>query len=193
MNQTDNHAVAQAVHDLGAAMWFGGSVMGIGVNQSGRDISQGIDRIRAPQSVWRRFGPMEWAGIAATMLAGMQLTRASSGRLAMQRSFGSVGAMKAGVVALGALATAYATYCGNRISSLAEKQQEQGEKVEVTDATTPAPSTSEQIATWQRRHRVAQYTVPVLAGSNIVFGSYLVQSYRPGSTIRGMMRRLMPD
>jgi hypothetical protein len=28
MTQTDNHAVAQAVHDLGSALWFGGTVVG---------------------------------------------------------------------------------------------------------------------------------------------------------------------
>ena len=26
---SDNHFVAQAVHDLGSALWFGGAVMGI--------------------------------------------------------------------------------------------------------------------------------------------------------------------
>ena len=32
-SNTDNHFVAQAVHDLGSALWFGGAVMGIaGVN-----------------------------------------------------------------------------------------------------------------------------------------------------------------
>ena len=46
-SSSDNHVVAQAVHDLGSALWFGGAVMGIaGVNKSGQDLSQGLDRIR---------------------------------------------------------------------------------------------------------------------------------------------------
>ena len=38
IGNTDNHFVAQAVHDLGSALWFGGAVMGIvGYNKFDRD------------------------------------------------------------------------------------------------------------------------------------------------------------
>jgi putative copper export protein len=193
MPETDHHAVAQAVHDLGSALWFGGATMGVvGVNRSGRDLPQGIDRIRVAKSGWSRFSPLEWAGIGATMLAGLQLTRSSAGRLVAQKAFGPVGAIKAGVTVLGALATAYAGYCGRRIASLAEQANQRGEQVEVEDATTPTPRTSDNIAGWQRRQQVVQYVVPVLAGTNIALGSYLTESYRPGPTARGMARRLFP-
>jgi hypothetical protein len=191
MDRTDNHAVAQAVHDLGSALWFGGATMGaVGVNRSGKDLSQDIDRIRVAKVGWKRFSPLQWAGIAATTLAGLQLTRSSAGRLAMQRRFGSVGTMKAGVTALGALATVYASYCGKKISSIAEQAHERGEQLEVTDAITPTPRTAGKLAAWQRQQQVVQYVVPVLAGANIALGSYLVGSYRPGPTARGVLRRL---
>jgi hypothetical protein len=189
--KTDNHAVAQAVHDLGSALWFGGATMGaVGVNKSGQELSQGIDRIRVAKSGWGRFSPLEWAGIGATMLAGLRLTRSATGRLALQRSFGTVGAIKAGVTVLGALATAYATFCGAKVASLAEQAHQRGEEVEVKDATTPTPRTSQKIAAWQRQQQVVQYVVPTLAGANIALGSYLVESYRPVSTARGIMGRL---
>ena len=55
--QTDNHSVAQAVHDLGSALWFGGSAMGVlGVNSSGRDLKEGADRIRVASSAWGLLG-----------------------------------------------------------------------------------------------------------------------------------------
>jgi hypothetical protein len=191
MPNRNNHAVAQAVHDLGSAIWFGGATMGaVGVNKSGRDLSQGIDRIRVAKSGWARFGPVEWAGIGATMLAGLQLSRSSAGRLAMQRPFRAVGAAKAGITAAGALATAYAAYCGAKVSSLAEQAHERGEQVEVEDATTPTSHTSEKIATWQRQQQVLQYAVPVLAGTNIALGSYLAGSYRPGPTVKQRIRTL---
>ncbi len=63
----------------------------------------------------------------------------------------------------------------------------------MTDATTPTNRTPQRIATWQRRQRIAQYAVPVLAGANIAAGSQLVQSYRAGATAKGMLRRLLPD
>jgi hypothetical protein len=191
MKSTDNHAVAQAVHDLGSAMWFGGATMGVvGVNKSGKDLSQGIDRIRVAKSGWARFSPLEWAGIGATMLAGMRLTRSSAGRLAMQKPFGAVGAAKAGVTAAGALATAYAAFCGAKVASLAEQAYQRGEEVEVEDATTPTSRTSDKIASWQRQQQVVQYVVPALAGANIALGSYLVDAYRPARTVRGILGRL---
>ncbi|MGW5672117.1 hypothetical protein [Micromonospora sp. NPDC003776] len=65
--------------------------------------------------------------------------------------------------------------------------------MEVRDATLSTPQTPSEIAVWQRRQRVTQYLVPVLAGANIACGSYLVQSYRMGATARGVLRRLLPD
>jgi hypothetical protein len=190
---TDNHAVAQAVHDLGSALWFGGTVMGVaGVNKSGADLSQGIDRIRVASSAWNRFAPAQWAGIGATMLAGLQLTRVGGRRIALQQGFGSVGALKAGITVAGAAATAYAAFCGARISRLATQAELSGEKVEVRDATMSLPQTPPELATWQRRQRISQYVVPVLAGANIACGSYLVQSYRAGATTKGVLRRLLP-
>ncbi|MEU9828149.1 hypothetical protein [Micromonospora chersina] len=194
MTATDNHAVAQAVHDIGSALWFGGTVMGVaGVNKSGSDLRDGIDRIRVAESAWGRFGPAQWLGIGATLLAGAQLARVGRRRMALQKGFGTVGAAKAGLAVAGAAATAYAAYCGNKIGQLAEEAHRRGDKVEVRDATLSTPQTPSEIAVWQRRQRLTQYLVPALAGANIACGSYLVQSYRMGATGKGVLRRLLPD
>src|SRR5918997_2315185 len=59
-SRSDNHAVAQAVHDLGSALWFGGSVMGVaGVNKSGSDLRDPLDKIRVAESGWQRFAPAQ--------------------------------------------------------------------------------------------------------------------------------------
>lgn len=192
MSQTNNH-VAQAVHDLGAAVWLGGTVMGVlGVNRSGADLQQGIDRIRVAGSAWTRFAPAQWTGIAATLAAGLQLTRASNRRVALQKQFGTVGAVKAGLAVAGAAATAYAAYCGRQIGKVAEEVEARGEKLEVVDATRPTEQTPPELARWQRHQQVTQYVVPVLAAANIACGSYLVQSYRTGPTFKGVLRRVTP-
>jgi hypothetical protein len=194
MANTDNHFVAQAVHDLGSALWLGGSVMGIaGVNKSGSELSTGIDRVRVASSAWARFAPAQWGGIAATLLAGLRLTQVGGRRIALQKGFGSVGAVKAGLAVAGAGATAYAAYAGSRIGKLAEEAERSGTPLEVKDATLPSAGTPPEIATWQRRQRVTQLLVPILAGANIVCGSWLVQSYRAGATLKGVVRRLLPD
>src|SRR5690606_41931384 len=102
----------------------------------------------------------------------------------------SVGAIKAGVTVLGALATAYAGYCGAKIAALAERANERGEKVQVEDATTPTAETNANIASWQRQQKIVQYLVPVMAGANIALGSYLTGSYRPAATLRGIWRTM---
>ncbi|WP_426513327.1 hypothetical protein ACPPVO_23535 [Dactylosporangium sp. McL0621] len=192
--ESDNQAIAQAVHDVGSALWFGGTVMGVtGVNKSGSDLEQGIDRIRVAESAWGRFSPLQWAGVTATTLAGLQLTRTGRRRIALQKGFGSIGALKAGITVLGAAATAYSAYCGMRIGRAAEQAAARGDRIEVQDATVPTPDTPPEIAKWQGRQRLTQIAVPVLAGANIICGSYLSQSYRTGPTVKGVLRRLLPD
>ncbi|NHC44491.1 hypothetical protein G9H72_04365 [Motilibacter sp. K478] len=191
-SSSDNHALAQAVHDLGAALWLGGAVMGAaGVNKAGKDLPQGIDRIRVADSAWSRFGPVEWVGIAAVLGAGLRLTQVGKGRMALQQGFATAGMLKAGVGVLGAAATAYSTYTGKKVAKLAEAAHARGEQVEVKDATIPTEGTPPEIARWQKRERLAQYAVPVLAGGNIALGSYLVQSYRTGATAKGVKHRLL--
>jgi hypothetical protein len=193
MSQTDNHAVAQAVHDLGSALWFGGNIMGVaGVNKSGADLQQGIDRVRVASSAWTRFAPAQWAGIAATLGAGLQLTRVGGRRIALQKGFGTVGTLKAAITVAGAAATAYAAYCGSQIGKIAEQIEASGVKLDVQDATRPSEQTPPELAKWQRRQRATQFVVPVLAGANIACGSYLVQSYRAGATAKGVLGRILP-
>jgi hypothetical protein len=189
----DQKWLAQAVHDIGAALWFGGSVMGVaGVNKSGSDLSQGIDRIRVAGSAWNRFAPAQWGGVAATLLSGLWLTATNKTRLAAQEGYGRVGAVKAGLTVAGAGATAYAAYSGRKIGQLAEEAQRRGETVETHDATVPTAGTPSEVAAWQRKQRIAQAAVPVLAGGVITCNAWLVQAYRPGSTVRGVISRLTP-
>jgi hypothetical protein len=189
----DTHVIAQAVHDLGAALWFGGSVMGVaGVNKAGSDLRDELDKVRVAESAWRRFAPAQWLGIGAVLVAGSQLTWQSKGRLAVQHGLGRAGAAQAVVAVAGAAATGFAAWSGNRIGQLTERARERGEHVSTTDATIPDDRTPPEIAVWQRRQRVAQYLVPALAGANIVLNAYLTQQYRPGATLAGIARRLRP-
>ncbi|SDQ11397.1 hypothetical protein [Quadrisphaera sp. DSM 44207] len=191
---SDNHFWAQAVHDVGSALWLGGAVMGIaGVNKSGADLSQGIDRIRVANSAWSRFGPVEWAGIAATAVTGTRLTASNKGRLAAQKGFARAGAAKAAATALGAAATGWATYTGGKVGKAAEAAHARGEAIDVKDASIPTEGTPAELAKWQRRQRAAQFLVPVFAGANVVLTSYLTQSYRPAATAKGILGRLLPS
>jgi hypothetical protein len=189
----DNRYLVQAVHDLGSALWFGGSVMGVaGVNKSGSDLQRGIDRVRVAGSAWQRFAPAQWGGIAATLGTGLYLTASSRRRLALQEGYGRVGAVKAALTVAGAGATAFAAYSGRQIGRLAEEAEQRGESVDVKDATLPTAGTPKEVVSWQRRQRVAQAVVPLLAGGVITCNAWLVQAYRPGASVRGVLGRLTP-
>ena len=193
MSTDDSNVLAQAVHDLGAALWFGGSVMGAaGVNKAGNDLRDEMDKIRVAGSAWQRFAPAQWAGIAAVLLAGARLTQESSSRLATQHGWARAGGTKAAVAVAGAAATAYAAYSGQKVGQLAEQAQQSGQPLGVQDANTPAAQTPPELAMWQQRNRMAQYAVPLLSGANIVLNAYLVQTYRPGAAARGIVRRVLP-
>jgi hypothetical protein len=167
--------------------------MGIaGVNKSGSDLTAGIDKVRVASSAWSRFQPAQFGGIAATLITGLQLTRSNRERLALQKGYASVGTLKAALTVAGAGATAYAAYSGAQIGKLAEQAAKNGD-LEVKDATLPSAGTPAEIKKWQARQRVTQAAVPALAGAVIVCNAWLVQSYRLGSTVKGLLGRLLPD
>jgi hypothetical protein len=111
----------------------------------------------------------------------------------VQYGLGRAGAAQAALAVAGAGATAYAAWSGTRIGQLTERARERGEPFDTTDATVPNAGTPPEVKVWQRRQRVAQYLVPVLAGANIVLNAYLTQQYRPGATLAGIARRLRPS
>jgi hypothetical protein len=192
VSHTDSAPIAQAVHDLGTALWFGGSVMGVaGVNKSGADLSDDGDRIQVAASAWRRFAPAQWAGVAGSVLGGAAVTASNKGRLATQGGFRAAGVTKAALTVVGVAATAYAAYSGRQIGKAAEAAAARGERLEVVDATKPTEKTPAEVATWQRRQRVAQVLVPAVSGALVVLNSYLVQQYRPAATIRGLLRGML--
>ena len=187
-----SHVLPQALHDLGSALWFGGSVMGVaGVNKSGADLRDGLDRVRVAGSAWQRFAPVQWASIATVLVTGAQLSRASKGRLATQHGWARAGGTKAAVAVAGTAATAYAAYTGRKIGEVAERLDKAGTPVDVRDATLPTAGTPAELASWQKKQRVAQQLVPLLSGANIVLNAYLVQTYRPGATAKGLLRSLV--
>ena len=193
MAGADRQALAQAVHDVGSALWFGGAVMGIaGVNKSGADLTQGIDRIRVASSAWTRFAPAEWLGIGAVFVAGAKLTGGTAGRHLLQQGYASIGTAKVALAVLGAGATAFAAYSGMKVGKIAEELHARGEEIEVQDASIPTDRTPPELAAWQKRQRISQYLVPVFAGGNIVLSSALVQSYRAGNTVKDVARRFLP-
>ncbi len=77
-------AVFQTLHDIGAAAWLGGALMGaLGVNGAADAVSDPADRDRVAAAGWSRWTPVFRVAAAAHLLG-------SAGLLLMERSRRSV-------------------------------------------------------------------------------------------------------
>jgi hypothetical protein len=187
----DSHVLAQAVHDLGAALWFGGAVMGVaGVNKAATTCATRSTRCGWPSRRGSASPPAEWAGIAAVLVAGSQLTRASTGRLATSTAGPApAGPRQPWPWPAPARRPSPPTAARRSGSSRSRRQRPAGPST----CRTPRRRTRRR----PRARRVAAAPAgvavprPVAQRRELVLNSYLVQTYRPGATARGVVRTLL--
>jgi hypothetical protein len=62
----ERHTLVRSLHDVGAAVWLGGSLMGaVGLNGASRNVMDSGDRVRVAASGWARWAPFSAAAIGA--------------------------------------------------------------------------------------------------------------------------------
>src|SRR5918997_884325 len=80
------NTLAHALHDIGLAAWFGGSLMGaIGVNGAAADVDDPRQRARVANAGWARWTPFNALAIGAHLVGGAQLLQANKSRVATQQ------------------------------------------------------------------------------------------------------------
>ncbi len=63
------NTVIRSLHDVGAAGWFGGSLMGaVALNGASKDVSDPAERAKIAASGWARWAPFAAAAIGAHLL-----------------------------------------------------------------------------------------------------------------------------
>jgi hypothetical protein len=86
---SSSNTVVRSLHDVGAAGWFGGGLMGaVGLNGASKDISDPAERSKVAASGWARWAPVSAVAIGAHLLGGAGLLLAQRGRV--RNSPGSV-------------------------------------------------------------------------------------------------------
>ena len=109
MSQTNT--AARSLHDVGLAVWFGGSLMGaVSVNGSAAAIEDPSERERIATLGWKRWAPVSGAAIAAHLVGGALVTRANKGRLVGQAGVGTLSGVKTVMTVAALLATGAAGY-----------------------------------------------------------------------------------
>ena len=146
MNSTSN-TVIRSLHDVGAAGWFGGSLMGaVALNGASKDVSDPAERSKIAASGWARWIPFAAAAIGAHLLGGGGLLLAHRDRIRSQPGVGANTAVNT-VLTLAALGTtAYSGLLGAKLGNAGDVKTEGG--------TVPGEDTPADVARTQRRLRI---------------------------------------
>ncbi|WP_322411324.1 hypothetical protein [Microbacterium invictum] len=172
--------VVRALHDLGLAAWFGGTLMGaVGLNGGAAAARDGSERLRISSAGWARWAPVQLAAMIVHGVGGVGLILANRARLAGQPEARTNTVIKAVVTAAAIVATVYTGMLGAYIARHAD---EGGEGV-----TEPGPEASDTLASAQRQQRIAQWTLPALTAVLIVLSAQQGEQQRP---VVGILQRI---
>ncbi|MDQ1633500.1 MAG: hypothetical protein QOJ32_309 [Frankiaceae bacterium] len=178
---TQRLTVSRAMHDVGLAAWFGGSLNGaIGLNGAASDVDDPRQRARVANAGWARWTPFNALAIGAHLVGGFQLLRRDSGRAAVQSGLASNTAVKFGLTGGALAATAYSRVLGQRIMAAGD--------VPVAGGTDPLPQTPPDVAKAQKQLKVLQWAIPAMTGGLLVSNSLAGEQERPIEAARGILK-----
>jgi len=180
---TERNTLAHAMHDIGLAAWFGGSLMGaIGVNGAAADVDDPRQRARVANAGWGRWTPFNAAAIGAHLVGGAQLMRANKGRVATQKGVLANTNTKLALTAGALGATAYARVLG-------KKMQKAGD-VPVDGGTDALGTTPPEIAKAQKQLSALQWAIPGLTGAMLASSSLHEEQQKPSQVVGGVLKAL---
>ena len=180
---SERNTLAHAMHDLGLAAWFGGSLMGaIGVNGAAADVDDPRQRARVANAGWARWTPINAVAIGAHLIGGAQLLKANKGRVATQQGVLANTNLKMALTAGALAATGYARVLG-------KKMQKAGD-VPVAGGTNATASTPPEIAKAQKQLNALQWAIPGLTGAILASSALHEEQQRPSQVIGGTIKGL---
>ena len=180
---TERNTLAHAMHDLGLAAWFGGSLMGaIGVNGAAADVDDPRQRARVANAGWARWTPFNAVAIGAHLIGGAQLLKANKGRVATQQGVLANTNLKMALTAGALAATGYARVLG-------KKMQKAGD-VPVAGGTNATASTPPEVAKAQKQLTALQWAIPGLTGAMLASSSLHEEQQRPSQVVGGTIKAL---
>ncbi|MEZ2391548.1 hypothetical protein AB6813_18755 [bacterium RCC_150] len=170
---------ARFVHDLTAATWFGGSLMGaVGLNGAAAEAADPTERVRLSSKGWMKWAPIQTAAFAAHLAADLAIAWGNKGRIAKQDGVGANTVYKTVVTLAGAAVTLYAGIVGKKVEKLA------GEGAQ--GATEPSPGASEELKSAQGQLKALQWTIPAFAAWVIILGAKHGEMQRPKNVFKDL-------
>ena len=173
--------IARSAHDLTAAAWFGGGLMGaVGLNGAAAEAKDPTERTRLSSIGWGKWAPWQATAILGHFLADLAVLAENKGRTAKQEGVARNTGYKSIVTIVGAFVTLYAGFQGTRVARLAEEGSE--------GATEPRADASPQLKSAQTQLKVLQWAIPIFAGWVIILGAKHGEMQRPKNVFKGLLR-----
>lgn len=174
--------IARSIHDLSAAAWFGGGLMGaVGLNGAAAEAQDPRERTRLSSLGWKKWAPVQTAAFATHFLSDLAILWRNKGRTARQGGVVRDTIIKSVVTIVGALVTLYAGLQGTRVARLAEEGS--------VGSTEPRADASPELKSAQSQLQILQWLIPFFAGWVIVLGAKHGEMQRPKNVVKGLLRR----
>jgi hypothetical protein len=178
---SNRNTVLRGLHDLGAASWFGGSLMGaVALNGASKDITDPEDRARVSAAGWARWSPVALASIAAHLVGGAGLLLANRERVVHQSGVTANTVAKTALTGLAVASTAYSASLGAKVAAAGPVPAEAG--------AVPAEQTPRRIAAAQQQLRALQWVNPALTAAIVLLGAQQGEQQRPSQILLGAAR-----
>jgi hypothetical protein len=179
----DRHTLVRTMHDVGAAVWLGGSLMGaVGLNGASRNVSDIDERVRVASSGWARWAPFSATAIGAHVIGGVGLLLANRGRVRGQAGVTANTVVKTALTVAAIATTAYSGLLGARLAKAG--------RVHAAGGVVPDAETPYDIAASQQALRNLQWVTPALTAAIVALGSQQGEQQRPGQMLGGITAKV---
>lgn len=179
-----SNIVVRSMHDIGAAAWFGGSLMGaLGVNGAADEVEDSKDRARVAAAGWAKWAPINAAAIGLHAIGGLGLILENRGRVAHQSGVGANTAVKTVITLAAAGVTFYSGALGAKVGAA-------GQDAVTAGATTPTASTPKDVAAAQKNLKITQWVIPVLTGAVVLLGTQQGEQQRTTAVTSGIGKKV---
>ena len=160
----ERDTLIRSMHDLGAAAWFGGSLMGaVGVNGAADAAKDPTERLRLSSLGWAKWTPWQIAAVGVHAVGGAGLLITNRRRSKTQPGATANNVAKIVVTAAAAGVTAYSGVLGAKVAKHADEGAE--------GSVTPGSTSSAELASAQLQLKVCQWLIPALTGTIVVLGA----------------------
>jgi hypothetical protein len=175
---SNRNTVIRSMHDLGAAAWFGGALMGaVGVNGASKDVKDPAERAAIASAGWARWAPVSAAAIGTHLAGATGILLANLDRVRDQKGVGTSTLVKAALTAAAIGTTVYSAVLGAKIAA-------EGSSAPAEGGTVPSGGTPDKVARLQQQQRVLQWATPALTGGIIILGAQQGEQQRASEQIR---------